>query len=187
MNTAIAPKHWTYDDYLQLSDEIRYEILEGDLAMAPAPDSNHQITSMEVEFPMETFVRTQKLGIVLHAPIDVILSKQVVLQPDILFVSKERREIVQKRGVFGAPDIVIEIVSPGSVQADRYRKKDIYQEHGVREYWIIDPRNKSIEIFALTERGYELHSIAEESGIVESIVLAGFTLDIEPIFQQLID
>ena len=187
MSTTIEQNRWTYAEYLQLPDEERYEIIQGELTMAPAPDSNHQITSREIEFPLYRFVREHDLGEILDAPIDVILRKDIVLQPDILFVAKERREIIQKRGVFGAPDIVIEIVSPGSVQADRHRKKSIYQEHGVREYWIIDPRNKSIEIFGLTEHGYELHSMAEESGVVKSIVLAGFTLDIEPIFQQLID
>ena len=97
----------TYEDYSALPDEKRYELIEGDLYMVPAPDFYHQIVSGNIEFFLRDFVKKRKLGIVVYAPVDVLLSPEDVLQPDILFLSNERRHIITEKNVSGAPDLVI--------------------------------------------------------------------------------
>ena len=104
----------TYEDYLTLPDEKRYELIEGDLYMVPAPDFYHQIISRNIEFLLWGFIKKRNLGTVVHAPVDVVLTTEDVIQPDILYISNERRGIITGRNVTGAPDLVIEILSPST-------------------------------------------------------------------------
>ncbi len=187
MSTATVAKtgtrHWTYQDYLQLDDEQRYEIIEGELLMVPAPSSFHQWYSRNLEMLLFEFVREHDLGYVFDAPIDVILSPANVVQPDILFIAKARREIIQERGIFGAPDLVVEIVSPSSVHRDYHAKQKLYERFGVWEYWLVDPGNRAVDVLGLGDAGYTSVSFASDGGAVTSQVLDGLTVSLEAIFQ----
>jgi len=187
MNAATASKrtgrHWTYRDYLRLEDDQRYEVIEGQLIMVPAPSSFHQWFSHNLEILLTEFVREHKLGYVFDAPIDVILDENNVVQPDLLFIAKERREIIQERGIFGAPDLVVEIVSPSSVHHDYHSKQRLYERFGVQEYWLVDPGNRAVDVLGLSEDGYASVSFASGTGQMTSRVLVGLTIALEDIFQ----
>ncbi len=176
-------KKWTYSDYVNLPDDHnRYEMLEGELLMTPSPVTIHQQVSRELGFHMISFVKKNNLGEVFIAPLDVKFSETNVTEPDLLFVPKENKEIIKEENIQGAPDLIVEILSPYSSEIDKGKKKDIYQKFGVKEYWIIEPTQQWIEIFILQDDKYKLHQQIEKSGKIFSEVLKGFDLDIGLIF-----
>jgi Uma2 family endonuclease len=143
----------TYDDYLHLpNDGKRYEILEGELFVSPSPMTKHQIISMNLAAILYQHVRKHKLGLVLSAPMDVILSRTNVVQPDLLFVSNQREKIITPKNIQGAPDLMVEILSETSEEQDRTAKKQIYARHGVKEYWLIDPDTETLEVYRLDSK-----------------------------------
>ena len=181
----VRPHRWRYRDYLALDDGKRYEILEGALRdMTPAPSVPHQSCSRNLEFLLLEYVRRHQWGFVYDAPIDVILSEENVLQPDIVLIADERRDIIRDRGIFGAPDVVVEIVSPASVRYDYVTKQAIYQRFGVGEYWLVDPANRSVTVLGLEEGQYQPIAFASGSGTVESRRLADFTVELGAIFSE---
>ena len=171
-------KRWTYEEYYRLNDDQRYEIIDGNLLMAPSPDSWHQDWSRKLFRLMDQFVTRNKLGEVYYAPFDVVLDSDNTVQPDLIFVSSANLGIIKQRAIFGTPDLLVELISPSSVRRDRYDKKDLYARFGVKEYWIGDPANKSLEILTLKEGNYELHCAAEEKGKLTSPMLAGLEFDL---------
>ncbi len=173
---------WTYEDYLRLEDEKRYEVINGRLEEMPAPTTEHQIISKRLFLLIEKFVSEGNLGLALYAPVDVVLSKTTVVQPDILFVSGGRKNIVKER-IYGPPDLVVEIVSSTSYVKDRYEKFKLYEKHGVKEYWIVLPGEKVIEVWCLKDGKYVLHSVAVEKGEVESCVLKGLKVEVESVLK----
>lgn len=177
-------RKWTYNDYLEIDDDKRYELLNGDLVMAPAPESFHQICSINLAFAMLSNVREHELGTVLTAPIDVLLDNHNLVQPDILFIAKERKSIIQRRGIFGVPDLIVEILSPSSLRYDRHTKKNIYERFDLREYWIVDPGNRAVEVFLLEGETYTLAAVATESGSLTSSVIEGLVIDLADIFDR---
>ena len=141
--------------------------------------------SSNLLFLLESFVRedSRRKGFSI-APFDVILAEDIVVQPDILFIGKTRTEIIQKRGVFGPPDLVIEILSESHPERDTVRKLAIYGRHGVPEYWIVDPERDRIEVFVL-EGGALVRRAIHESGELRSLVaLPGFAAPLDEIFSR---
>ena len=173
-----SAKRWTYEEYYHLDDDQRYEIIDGNLLMAPAPDTWHQDWSRDLFRIIDRHVRNHDLGKVFYAPLDVVLDDANTVQPDLVFISKARAGIIQRRAIFGTPDLLVELVSPASVRRDRYDKKELYAPFGVKEYWIGDPANQSLEILTLTDRHYELHCAAELKGKLNSLVLPGLEFDL---------
>ena len=157
-------KRWTYEDYYRLNDDQRYEIIDGNLLMAPAPDTWRQDWSRKLFRFIDHFAAKNKLGEVFYAPIDVVLDSENTVQPDLIFVSTANAGIIQRRAIFGTPDLLVELISPSSVRRDRYYKKELYARFGVKEYWIGDPANKALEILTLKEGRYDLYCCAEEKG-----------------------
>ncbi len=190
MTPILEKKRWTYGDYLHLTDDKRYEILGGKLSMmTPAPEFNHQLISARLEFLIMRFVETKGLGYVVDAPTDVVLDEENIVQPDILFISRENKDIIKKKGVFGPPDLVAEIVSPSTQYRDVYEKKDLYARFQVKEYWIVNPYMKCIEVLSLNEKGaYVLFSegyVEEgENRTIKSKVLKDFVIDLGEVFKE---
>lgn len=178
---ADARVKFTYEDYKSLPDEKRYELLEGELIMVPSPKEYHQRISGKLEFLLRAFVEEHDLGAVYDAPFDVVLSEETVLQPDILFISKARLNIITEDNVRGAPDLVIEILSEATAERDRIAKKLLYAKHGVKEYWLVDPTRKSIEVLQLGERGFEPVGIWWEGQTMRSPLL-GLSIGLEKVF-----
>jgi Uma2 family endonuclease len=174
-------KRWTYEEYYRLDDERRYEIIDGALHDAPAPDTWHQDASRKLFRIIDRFVTANNLGDVFYAPVDVVLNGENTVQPDLVFVARARTGIIQRRAIFGVPDLLVELVSPSSVRRDRYDKRALYARFGVKEYWIGDPANKSLEILTLESGQYELHCSAEEKGKLTSLLLSGLEFDVSVI------
>ena len=150
-------KVWTFNDYLQLSDDKRYEIIHGELFEMPSPPIIHQLIISILLRLLGNWVEEGQLGFIFTAPTDVILgSIAMPIQPDILFVSTANSEILGRQKIEGAPDLVIEVLSPSSVRHDRQTKFRVYETAGIPEYWIINPKGGTVEIYALENEQYEL-------------------------------
>lgn len=173
----------TYEDYAALGDEQRYELLDGDLYMVPAPGWFHQIVSRNIEFVLWPFVKQHQLGTVVDAPVDVVLSLEDVVQPDLVYIAHHRRHIITEKNVRGAPDLIVEVLSPTSLERDKLVKRTLYEKHGVREYWIVDPVGKWIEVLRLGEAGYQLHGVFFEHDTLTSPLLPSFALPLSIVFQ----
>jgi Uma2 family endonuclease len=171
---------WTYDDYRHLPDDsMRYEVIEGNLYMSPAPLPRHQIILGEIYARFRQFAREQDRGQVIFAPIDVVLDPgAVTVQPDLVYVAKENLDIIQETNIWGVPDLLLEVVSPGNVAHDRKTKYHAYAAAGVREYWIVDADAQTIDVFVLRGRAYAPlgHFAADDKA--ESEVLPGFSLSV---------
>ena len=128
------------------------------------------------------FVRERGLGVAVTAPMDVRLGDDVV-QPDVLFVANARRAIIGEQEIEGAPDLVAEVLSPSTAYTDLRRKRSLYEEHGVREFWIVDPPRREVEVHTLGDAGrFRLHQAARDAGAVRSRVLDGFAVDLADLF-----
>lgn len=173
---------FTYQDYLHMPEDKRYELIEGEFFMVPSPNEYHQRISRELEYALMTFVKKRKSGFVYYAPFDVVFSEEDVVQPDIIYVSQERKKIITKNNIQGAPDIVIEILSPKISYRDREIKRKLYFKYGVREYWIVDPVEQTIEVLSFTEDGYKQIGVYTEDTPLSSPLLKGLTLDLQPVF-----
>jgi len=173
----------TYRDYLLLPEDSRYELIEGDLFMVPSPNELHQRISKRLEYELITFVEDRELGEIYDAPFDVVLSTHNVVQPDILFVARERRGIITDKNIQGAPDLIIEILSPGTSDRDLIVKRTLYAKYGVKEYWIVDPVAESIEICRLAQSGMETFQVYLKENTLKSPLLPGLELNLTKIFK----
>ncbi len=172
----------TYADYLKTSDDERYELLNGELVMPPAPLLHHQYVQIKLSTKLDAFVEKRNLGVVYPTPTDVVLSDTDVVQPDILFVSNERSHILTRENVRGAPDLVVEILSPATAERDRTVKLDLYAQHGVKEYWIVDPDVGTVTVLLQRGSGFDVISVYGEGETLRSQTLAGFSVALQEIF-----
>ncbi len=173
---------FTYEDYLNTPEDKSYELLDGELVMTPAPGELHQSVSALLGWRLVQFASENSLGRIYHAPFDVVLSDTDVVQPDLLFVSNERGHIITPANIQGAPDLVVEILSPSTAERDRTFKRTLYAKHGVNEYWMVDTTAKGITVLLLGERGFEVVDTYGEGETLTSPTLQGFRLNIGDIF-----
>ncbi len=177
-------KTYTYQDYLLLPDNgNRYEILEGELVMSPSPATIHQRISRRLVALLLAYVEQNRAGELFYAPYDVIFSNTNVVQPDILFVRSENSTIITEKNIQGAPDLIIEIISPATAYYDLIVKKELYETYGVNEFWLVDPSRNWVEVYELRKGKYELHTRAEKTGKIQSVVLEHFQMNLEDLFQ----
>lgn len=179
MNAALR---FTYQDYLQLSEDQRYEIVDGDLYSFPASTPYHQKVSRNLAFQLHQFVDEMDLGETLKGPCDVLLSETDVVQPDILFIGKDRLSIIKEPNIHGAPDLVVEILSPASEKRDRGAKQKLYARAGVTESWIADPTAKTVEVLSLGETGYQRVNLFNHSDTLRSLLFPVLTISLSDIF-----
>ncbi len=172
----------THADLLALpEDNLRREIIDGEMFVTPSPIANHQTILLNLAMVFRDYLKRQPIGKVFVAPLDVILSDYDVLQPDLLFVLNERAEIV-KDWIRGAPDLAVEILSPTTEKRDRGIKLKAYARFGVKEYWIIDPAAQEVEVHRLRDGGYELAESLVIGQALSSPLLPNFKLDVASIF-----
>ncbi|OGW51458.1 MAG: hypothetical protein A2Z50_03470 [Nitrospirae bacterium RBG_19FT_COMBO_42_15] len=183
MNTLTIQKKYTYNDYLNIDDEKRYEVMKGELIMVPAPFTIHQKAQINLAVILSNFVREKKLGKILVAPTDVVLAEDIVVQPDILYISNNRLDIIKEAAIMGSPDLVIEIVSPSSASYDTIEKREIYEKYGVKEYWLVFPQEKAVEVLTIEKGIYKEFCKARKTGIAKSKSIEGLTVDIKEIFE----
>ena len=183
--TAQPVFKFTYEDYRTAPPDKRYELLDGDLLLTPAPNLKHQRLQFRLGMRLAEFIEERGLGELFFAPCDVVLSDTDVVQPDLLFVSRERRGLLSGGdNVQGAPDLVVEILSPATADRDLGYKPALYAKHGVKEYWLVDPAAETVSI--LLPRGGELataHTLGRNQ-MLRSPLLAGFELALDDVFSS---
>lgn len=182
MTAITTRKRVTYADYVMIDDNNRYEILNGELCVVPAPPTDHQGVSRNLEFLIWNFVKRKGLGKVFDAPIDVVFDDDEVFQPDIVFIKSENQGIIHKAAIHGIPDLIVEIVSPSSAFYDTVEKKEIYRKYGVKEYWLIFPEERAVEILTLEKDEYLEFCKTKKTGIVKSKVLEGLEINSQEVF-----
>lgn len=172
----------TYEDYCLLPDDgRRHEILDGEHYVNPAPNTKHQTATGNLFNALFTHAKAHRLGRVFVAPYDVVLSEFDVVEPDILFVSNERKHLIGKANLTGAPDLVIEVMSPSSRRYDEVVKLKRYDAMGVGEYWIVDPDAETVALYRRRGRNFVRVTFDE---YVTTPLLPGFTLRIADIFDS---
>ena len=145
-SVAQSASKLTYDDYLLIPDDgMRHELIDGEHFVSPAPQRPHQRVLLRLAYEIETLLRQRSLGELLIAPMDVIFGRFDVVEPDLLYVSQGRAHILDK-WVHGAPDLVVEILSPSNRRYDEVTKRDLYDRTGVPEYWLIDPEAETVKV-----------------------------------------
>ncbi len=174
----------TVKDYMETPDDVRCQLIDGELILAPSPTTKHQRISIEISMAVSQFVRRHGLGVVFYAPLDVLLTANDVFQPDILFISNERREIRTAANIQGAPDLVVEILSPSTERHDRGRKQEIYGRLGVREYWIVDPQAETVEVLSESHSGLTATATYGFEDALVSPLLPGLSIDLAEVFAE---
>ena len=187
--TAAAPLvgppqgRWTYADYAALPDDgNRYEIIAGVLYTTPAPGAGHQSVSARLVTFLVTHVEFAGLGRVFAAPVDVELAPDTVVQPDIVVILSANLDRITPSRIIGAPDLVVEILSPGTAGYDRREQQDAYARAGVGEYWIVDPGAQTVELLTLEQGGYRSHGVFRGQARLPSSVVT-LPVPIERFFQ----
>ena len=168
----------TYADYAAIpADGRRYELHEGEVSVTPAPSPTHQEVLGSLFALLSQHVKSRGLGKVFPSPIDCLLSDTTVVQPDIVYVASGSLPAIGRRGIEGPPTLVVEVLSPSTIQIDRGVKFQLYARHGVPHYWIVDPEAWSIEAYRLAEGAYDLSARLEGTQPVALAPFPGLALD----------
>lgn len=178
------PKLLTYDDYAKLTppDSGNYELHNGKIVFMPTPSATHQSISMNLSINLGIYIKRHQLGKLLAAPMDTIFSPHDTLQPDLLFVSKEREHII-KKVVDGVPDLVVEIKSPGNSPTEMSYKKYVYESTGVKEYWYILPEKQQVIQYENIEGELVRLRVLTIDDVLKSFIIEGFEIALKDIFE----
>ena len=179
MSTSLV----SYADLQQMPDDGRqYELYDGEVRVVPSPTNRHQFVLLNLVAVLMEYEQRQG-GRLLFAPSDVVFTQYNVVQPDVLSFSEARRHVVQlDTPTNAAPDLTVEVVSPGTSSHDRVRKQATYARFGVREYWIVDPFDETIEVFALEGNIYRAAQVAGKAGVATSVVIPELRVSAARIF-----
>ena len=172
----------TYEDYAQTPDDERWELIDGELIMSPSPKEAHQRTQIRVGSRMFTFTEDRDLGQV-YVEFDVVLSDTDTVRPDVIFVSRERSHIITEDNVQGAPDLVVEIRSPSTARQDWTTKRDLYERHGVKEYWLVDPEAATVAVLLLDGGELKVAGVYSIGDTLTSAVMGGFSVALADVFR----
>ena len=176
-------KEWTVDDYAMLGEmNTPCQLINGELIMSPSPAPYHQIILGNL-YDLLKAVAKKNSDIVLFAPMDLYVDRKNVFQPDLIYIFEKNKRIVTNRGIEGTPDLLVEIISPSNTFTDRYTKKKVYQEIGVKEYWIVDPASRTLEIYLHNQANPDVpHLYVVGEGPVTSTVIPPLEFDLKVIF-----
>jgi Uma2 family endonuclease len=180
-----ANRRWTFDEMVAELEEsnLPTELWDGELIMSPAPSFFHQETVGRFYERLTTWVREHKLGKTGVAPLDMVLTNTRATQPDVVFISNKRLGIIKER-LMGAADLVAEVILPTSRRRDRIDKRDLYEQHGVKEYWLIDPEALTVEVLHLTGGEFQLAGRRRPGEHAESRLLKGFRVAVSDLFAR---
>jgi len=191
INLLDPEKHYTYADYLLWRFKERVELIRGKIfRMTPAPSTSHQNIVTVLVSSIHQFLKN-KICKVFPAPFDVRLPEypgeqdqdmETIVQPDITVICDPDK--IDEKGCKGAPDLIVEVLSPNSVSKDLHEKYEVYEKAGVREYWVVHPAEKTITAFILKNGKYETFKPLTRGDQISSVVLPGFTISLEEIFQD---
>ena len=179
-----AKLRYVADDIWDAPDDgNRYEVINGQLVVTPAPSWDHQEAVTELASVLRVHTRTLRMGRVVVAPVGVVLGPEHGFEPDIVYVSNERSDVISRRGVHGAPDLVVEALSPSTERRDRGAKLRAYAEAGVPHYWILDVARWALEIYELSANGYELTATYHVGDVFEPKLFPGLASRISDLFE----
>lgn len=175
---------YTYDDYCLLAYDKRYEVIEGELFLVPSPTVIHQKVSGNLLFLFKKHIAETNSGFVFNAPLDVLLSNDTVLQPDIIYIAGENSWIIGEANITGAPDLVVEVISPSTAQMDYGKKKDLYARYGVKELWIMHPVTQTVDVFANRDGSFgpPARYDRRDKKLLSSPVLPGLSINLDDMF-----
>ena len=178
-------RRWTFDELVTELPEsnLPTELWDGELVMSLAPSFLHQEIVDRFHDLLKAWVRQHQLGKTGLAPLDMVLTTRRATQPDVVFISNERLGIIKER-IMGAADLVAEVISPGSRRRDRIDKRDLYEQHGVREYWLVDPEAKTVEVLFLESGTYRLAGRWHPGKRARSRLLKGFEVPVAPLLGE---
>jgi Uma2 family endonuclease len=161
-----------------------YQLVEGELIMSPAPNFRHQVIAKNVFAALHGYLQRQRLGEAYFAPVDVFLSENDVVQPDVFFLSHANQHLIETDGIHGAPDLVVEIVSPGSAQLDKKRKRAIYARSGVKELWLVDPVLEQIHRYDFATEVAKPVRVVDTEEQFETPLLPGLVINAADVFKR---
>ncbi len=180
--TGAVYRSKTLEEYENIPEGAPYQLIDGVIVMTPSPVPYHQKISRKIENLISEFVEKRNLGEVFDAPLDIQFSDQDILQPDIFFIAKEHASVIGEKRIEGPPGLIVEILSESTAYMDLRYKKNLYEKSGVQEYWIVDPFEKSVEVFILKDNAYRLDQRVTGGGSVRSLLLDGFSVELNNIF-----
>lgn len=173
MNTPAYPyppaPQTAKDIFEGLPEGTRAQLIENMIVMEPAPAFLHQDISAQLAVAIYNFVKQRGLGKLLYAPINVYLDDENAFQPDILYISRERLSIIKKNGIYGAPDLIVEIISPATSQFDWHDKKRMYERNAVKEYWLVNPGSGMVQGYKLVKKAFQ--ALPPAKGALSSVLL----------------
>ncbi len=181
----LKEKH-TVEDYEALPEGSPYQLIDGELVMSPAPNPWHQETLKRLFIEFFKAIEEGKLGKVFFAPVDVHLDKENAFQPDLVVLFKQNMHKLTAKGIEGAPDIVVEVLSPSTAYYDLKKKKEVYERRGVKEYWIVDPEMEEVEVYINDGGNFRLFSKAKKEGRVKSQVIDSLDIEIKELFKEVL-
>ena len=184
MSVVLPDRFYTVEDYMMIDDGNKYELIGGKLILLPRPRYKHQKIAGRILTKFENFLEQNPFGDVVQE-VDIHLGENVVA-PDLLFVAKDRFGIIGELNIQGAPDLVIEILSPSNAAHDRKKKSKIYFTNGVKEYWIADPDQKLVDVFIAGENQWRWAGVFDQEDILTTALLPGLEIKLSEIFKNLV-
>ncbi len=182
MHTA-EKKKYTEADYQLLEEGAPFQLINGELVMSPSPTPFHQLLSIRLSSMIQFYLeKADSKGICLYAQMDVKLDEENIFQPDLIYISGERKAELLHDRIIGAPNLVIEILSPSTANYDVNQKKGFYERYGVKEYLIIDPKYFYAEIYILTENKFELQQKGKRNDVINLNSLPGLQINLQKLF-----
>lgn len=182
---GVATRKLTYEDLRHWpEDGKRHELIDGEHFVTPAPVPRHQFLVVQLVRLLGSWIHERDLGRLYVAPVDVVLGEGDVVEPDLVFIRRDRLGIVGETHVQGAPDLIVEILSPATRRRDEITKRHLYERHGVNEYWVVDPEIDTIKVYRLGDEGYrrEAELSVEAGDELTSPVFAGLRVPLVEIF-----
>ena len=177
-------KKYTKEDYLALDEGAPFQLINADLVMSPSPVVDHQKILLNLVIQFKSYMaQSNDQGQLLIAPLDVYFDEENIFQPDLFYIKEDRKEELIKDFIYGAPDLIIEILSPSTAYYDLRQKKDIYERYGVKEYIIIDPIQLNAEIYSLENGQFLLRQKAGKLEVLPSGLLEGLGIDLNLLFK----
>ena len=179
-------REWTYEEFMSLPEggPYRYEIIDGELCMTPSPNTRHQTILFNLSVLFGIYLLNNPTGKLFLAPYDVVFSQDPlqVAEPDLVFVSKAHASIITEKNIQGVPDLLIEILSPGTATTDRRVKLSLYERFGVPEYWIVDPKAETVQVFRLSDGRYGTCLECGKEDALDSPLLPGLSIPLVEVF-----
>jgi Uma2 family endonuclease len=177
----------TFEDFMLFPDDgKRHELIDGEHYVTPSPNLRHQTISGRLFLWIGKYLEDRPVGHVWTAPLDVILSNHDVVEPDLIYVSNERASVVTKQNIQGAPDLIIEILSPGTRKTDEVTKRRVYERCGIGEYWIVDPEHDAIKVYRLDNGKFTLLTelFAENDDVLKTPLLPDLGITLKLLFRD---